>query len=167
MTEFCTAEERLPYRRDHFWVRAKGAIPKGSRARFLRESRNLQLDCAPNPTAPECPPMMRSGKAAFTITAAFDSCSTTRSTGASNSYLNQPDSYFRVARPDRSPGTRRVSNFVPKPCRVGGLIVPWSCSCHRKQNSRPESESFISHSAVTFPLSFDNAPYFEEFVISS
>jgi len=150
----------------------KGAISaaqskKGGRARFLRENRNLQLGYAPNSPASECLRVTCRGTTAFTFTATFVSRSTTRSTGASNSYLNQPDSKFRVACPDRSPGTRRVSSFVPNPCRVGGLIIPWSCSCHRKQNSRPESESFISHSAVTFPLSFDNAPCFEEFVINS
>src|SRR5664279_4497110 len=74
---------------------------------------------------------------------------------------------IQSGRPDRSPGTRRVNNLVPNPCRVGGLIVPWSCSCHWKQNSRPESESFISHSAVTFPSRADSAPCFEEFVINS
>src|ERR1019366_379473 len=131
------------------------------------ENRNLQLDCSPDSSVPGCPRATCRGKTAFTFTATFVSRWMTRSTGASNSYVKRPDSKFRVARPDRSPGTRRVNNLVPNPCRVGGLIVPWSCSCHWKQNSRPESESFISHSAVTFPSRADSAPCFEEFVINS
>src|ERR1035441_1958682 len=66
--------------------------PEGRPSKNPSARRNLQLDYAPNPTAPECPPMTRSGKTAFTITAAFDSCSTTRSIGASNSYVKRPDS---------------------------------------------------------------------------
>jgi hypothetical protein len=39
-------------------------------------------------SAPKCPRVTRKGTTALTFTAAVDSCSTTRSTGASNSYLN-------------------------------------------------------------------------------
>src|SRR5450759_5548470 len=65
---------------------------KGGRARFLRENRNLQLGYAPNSPASECLRVTCRGTTAFTFTATFVSRSTTRSTGASNSYLN-PVSY--------------------------------------------------------------------------